>query len=131
MIKELNIVYLIDDDEIMTFLTNNLLLTEHFCKKVMMFTDAEMALSQLKEALQTKTDIPDIILLDLQMPVMTGWDFIEEFKKLDTKIPAFVFTSSINPADKNKAHGYPEIKDFILKPLTKMKLQKILRLANH
>lgn len=130
MTKEPDLVYIVDDDEIIIFLTNKLLMSQHFCKRVMMFDDAEAALDKLRSSLETGQDIPDAILFDLDMPVMDGWEFMDEVQKLNTDIPAFVFTSSINPSDKRRASQYPGIKDFITKPLDKMKLKKISSLLN-
>jgi CheY-like chemotaxis protein len=130
MTKELDLVYMIDDDEIIIFLTSKLLMSEHFCKRLMAFQDAESALAKLNSSLVTGQDIPDAILFDLHMPVNNGWDFIEEVQKLQVNIPAFVFTASINPADKKRSYQYKEIKDYISKPLSKIKLQSILKLVN-
>lgn len=126
----MDLVYIIDDDEIITYLTNKLLMTEDFCKRVEAFTDVPSALEKLKQSLVTNEEVPDAILFDIDMPIMDGWDFIEEFKKLNVDIPAFVFTFSVNPSDKLRSYQYHEIKDFIAKPITKVKLQKILRLVS-
>ncbi len=127
MTTELDLVYIVDDDEIIIFLTNKLLMSEQFCKRVMMFQDAEIALETLRASLHSGQDVPDAILFDLDMPVMDGWEFIDEVRKLPVHIPSFVFTSSINPSDKKRADMYHGIRDFITKPLNKIKLQKILR----
>src|SRR5688572_12573409 len=111
--EKLDLVYIIDDDEIITYLTDRLLKNSDFCERVLTFTDAEASLVKLKESIQTKTDLPEAILFDLNMPHMNGWEWIEEFRKLHSKIPTFVFTSSIDPRDKEKSHQYHEIKDFI------------------
>ena len=126
--RKIDLAYIIDDDEIIIYLTDKLLKKVEFSEKVEKFTDASSAIERLKFALKIGENIPEVILFDLNMPVMNGWDFIEEFSKLKTNIPAFVFTSSIDPADKQKSFQYPEIKDFITKPLTIQKLDKILRL---
>lgn len=128
--NKINLAYIIDDDEIIIYLTDKLLKKVEFSEKVEKFTDAESALKVLKFALERGENIPDVILFDLNMPVMSGWDFIEEFKKLKSNIPCFVFTSSIDPADKKRSYAYTEIKDFITKPLTVQKLDKILRLLD-
>lgn len=129
---KLNHVYLIDDDEIIIYLTEKLIKKNGFCEVLETFTDAKTALKKLKEALKTKEGIPEVVLFDLNMPMMNGWEFLEEFKKLkfEKEIPTFVFTSSIDPNDKQKSFQYPEIYDFITKPLTVNKLDKILRLID-
>lgn len=130
--KKVNLAYIIDDDEIIIYLTNKLIMNAEFCNQLETFTQAKSALERLKLALQTGENIPDVILFDLNMPEMSGWDFIDEFKKLDfgKEIPTFIFTSSIDPNDKQRSYQYEEIKDFITKPLTLQKLDKILRIID-
>lgn len=130
--KKLERVYIIDDDEVIIYLTNKLIASVDFCETVETFLEAEVALEKLKGCLETGNELPDAILFDLNMPVMNGWQFIEAFQKLPgaRNIPCFVFTTSIDAADKNKALKYKIIKDFITKPLTHQKLDKILRLVD-
>ena len=130
--KKLGRVYIIDDDDVIIYLTNKLIASVDFCENVETFLEADLALEQLKTCLETGDNIPDAILFDLNMPVMNGWQFIEAFQKLPgaKNIPCFVFTTSIDAADKNKALKYKIIKDFITKPLTHQKLDKILRMTN-
>lgn len=129
ILKKLERVYIIDDDEVIIYLTNKLIASVDFCETVETFLEAEVALEKLKTCLETGNELPDAILFDLNMPVMNGWQFIEAFQKLHgaKNIPCFVFTTSIDAADKNKALKYKIIKDFITKPLTHQKLDKILR----
>ena len=130
--KKVDLAYIIDDDEIIIYLTDKLIKKGDFCERVSTFTDAAKALETLKTAIKTGKDLPEVILFDLNMPNMNGWEFIEEFKKLKIpkEIPTFVFTSSIDPNDKQRSFQYPEIRDFITKPLTIQKLDKILRLID-
>lgn len=123
-----NLAYLIDDDEIIIYLTQRLLLSENYCKKVEYFLDASAAIYKLKESVSLNLQLPQFILLDLNMPGMDGWSFIEEFKTLNLDIPIFILTSSIDPNDKVRAYHTKEIKAFIIKPLTKIAATKILRL---
>ncbi len=130
--KKIDLAYIIDDDEIIIYLTDKILKKVEFCDRVAKFTDAQKAIDQLKEAISTGKDIPEVILFDLNMPNMDGWEFIEEFVRLplEKPIPTFIFTSSIDPADKKKSYNYEVIKDFITKPLTVQKLDKILRIID-
>lgn len=130
--QKIDLAYIIDDDEIIIYLTDKILKKVEFCERVEKFTDAQDALEKLRTALTSGKDIPDVILFDLNMPNMSGWEFIEEFVKLPMKkeIPAFVFTSSIDPADRERSYRYKAIKDFITKPLTVQKLDKILRIID-
>jgi len=130
--KKVDLVYIIDDDEIIIYLTNKLIMKADFCNRIENFSDAKSALERLQVASETGDNIPDLILIDLNMPEMNGWEFIEAFKKINFEkdIPTFIFTSSIDPNDKQRSFQYTEIKDFITKPLTLQKLDKILRLID-
>jgi len=130
--KKIDLAYIIDDDEIIIYLTGQLLKKEEFCKLTETFTDGLQAIQRLKKVLENEEQLPDVILFDLNMPVMDGWEFVDEYLKLmvNKEIPLFVFTSSINPADKDKSFSYSCIRGFIQKPLTKQKLDKILRIIS-
>lgn len=130
--KKIDLAYIIDDDEIIIYLTDKILKKVEFCDRVEKFTDAQKALDRLMFALKTGENIPEVILFDLNMPNMDGWAFMDEFIKIPfkKKIPAFIFTSSIDPADMQKSYTYKEIRGFITKPLTNNKLDKILRLID-
>ena len=125
-------VYIIDDDEIIIYLTDRLIAEEEFCEKNTTFENGLKALDKIKEALATNGELPDLMLVDLNMPVMDGWEFIDQFEKLELPkpIPIFIFTSSINPIDTEKANHHRAIKGYIQKPLTPIKLDKIKRLIS-
>jgi CheY-like chemotaxis protein len=129
----IELAYLIDDDNISNYLTGKILENVDFCERLEIFSDAQHALEALQAALEKGDQIPDTILFDLNMPEMDGWGFIENFTKLPIKkkIPTFVFTSSIDPADRERSENYEVILDFITKPLTSIKLDKILRLIDN
>lgn len=130
--KKLDLVYIIDDDEVIIYLTEKLINNSEFSEKVENFLHATDALEKLKGLIEANGQLPDAILFDINMPEMDGWQFIEAFQKLPgaKKIPCFVFTTSIDPADKNKSLKYKIIRDFITKPLTHQKLDKILRIVD-
>ncbi len=70
--------------------------------------------------------VPDVILLDLNMPVKTGWDFLKEYKNLSLKPSRiYILTSSINETEKNMADKEPLVTDFLTKPLRLETIQKI------
>ena len=109
-------VYFIDDDPLSNKFNTMLIRKIHPDVKIVTFVNAEEALMQLRDAAAPK---PEVIFLDLNMPVMNGWDFMDEFKKLDLKIEIVILTSSNDASDKKKAKEHKEVKDFVVKPLTK------------
>lgn len=76
-----------------------------------MYANGQKALGQLTVALQTGVDVPDLILLDLNMPLMDGWEFMDAFSHLPLahSVCVLVLTSSINPEDRAKAASYQNV----------------------
>lgn len=74
-------------------------------------------------------EIPELILLDLNMPIMDGWEFLQEFTKLRPKIARpielYVVSSSINPTDMERARAIQEVSDYIVKPIQLNDFDKI------
>ena len=94
-------VYIIDDDEIIIYLTDRLISEEEFCEKNTTFENGLKALDKIKEVLEKNEALPDLLLVDLNMPVMDGWEFIDQFEKLALPLMCapMSFASSTKPAD--------------------------------
>lgn len=75
-----------------------------------------------------------IIFLDLNMPEMNGWEWLEKFsnmpEKIKERITIYILSSSVNPTDIDQAHANTLVKDYIIKPLTKAKVQDLLHETN-
>ncbi len=109
------------------------MIMKRLCQRLNVFTgadylfDARAALDQLAQ--QPADSLPDIILLDLQMPEFDGWDFLEEFSRIYTSLPKdvkiYIFSSSINPVDITRSATYPFVCDFISKPMKQETLQQL------
>jgi len=80
--------------------------------------------------LSTTEIVPNIIFVDLHMPKMNGFQFIEKYEEhfapKFSRTALFVLSSSTRESDKNSALGYSSVKDFLIKPLTEAKLEGIL-----
>ncbi|MDP1844836.1 MAG: response regulator [Sediminibacterium sp.] len=130
--KEINLTYIIDDDPVVLQINNIILKNHPSFIKTALFDYADDALDEIKEAANKNTTIPDLILLDLNMPIMDGWRFLEglsEIKK-NNQIPVVILTSSIDPRDIISAKKFKNVLDYISKPLDLSKLDSILELMN-
>ncbi|HYF29604.1 MAG TPA: response regulator [Chitinophagaceae bacterium] len=136
MKKKLNCVLLVDDDEPTNFLSRMLLEEANCTEHIEVAHSGIEALDYLESSETTDEDHdiyvrPDLIFLDINMPAMNGWEFLEEYKNLEKdkkgKIVVVMLTTSLNPDDSARAKGIPDISDFESKPLTSEKLGKILR----
>jgi CheY-like chemotaxis protein len=130
--KKLDCIWLIDDDEIAIYLADKVIQKVEFSKDVEKFNSGLSALKHLEFCLNINDKLPDLILFDLNMPNMNGFEFIERFSKMEGSktIPTFIFTSAITQREVEKAKTYACIKGVILKPLCIQKLNKILRLID-
>lgn len=122
-------VLFIDDDEINNFILKEIFESQYNLK-VTFFTEAARALEYLEELVETKSEhLPDIIFLDIKMPEMDGFDFMDAFKEKgysqNFSVSIFMLTSSVNHRDISRAGTYKHIKELITKPLTFDKLEEL------
>lgn len=126
--KKIDIACIIDDDPIFVFGAKKIMQYADFCSAYMIFHNGEEALTNLKSIIKAGEKLPDIILLDLNMPIMDGWEFLDEFTKIKTtkKITIYIITSSVDPADVDKAKEYDNVNNYLVKPITLEALKQIL-----
>lgn len=117
-------IYLIDDQPIANFITKKLLELEGYKGCIKSFTDPVKAFEALKEVENS------LIFLDLNMPVMDGWQFLEKFSSEELKHKVIVLTSSTSKFDRDRAKEYEAVVRYMEKPLTKAKFAKIADLLN-
>ncbi|WP_272022270.1 response regulator [Olleya namhaensis] len=130
--KHIDTTCLIDDDRIFIFAAKRILKATEFCDNFTIYNNGAEALIGLRDIIKSGNNIPDLILLDLNMPIMDGWQFLDEFVKIENskKITLYIVSSSIDLADSEKAKQYEQITDFIVKPITKDALTKIVNTIN-
>lgn len=119
------LTYIIDDDKLSARLMTILLAKNNFSDQIESFSNAQNALENLRENVRNKAELPDIILLDLNMPIMDGWQFLDEFMLLPLfkEVHVFIMTSSIDPADIEKSKKYAVVRLYVDKPITVKKLE--------
>jgi CheY-like chemotaxis protein len=126
-------IALIDDDPI-SHLINSKIINLFSAFRIETFMDAEEALDTLAKNAFQKKKLPDYIFLDINMPGMDGWEFMEQFEKLPKPVQestcVIILSSSPSQLDMDKSKTYKSVKYFISKPLTQDKFQFITERCN-
>ncbi len=126
-------ILLVDDDEVTNFLSREMLrifLHDPIIDEVL---NGQDALSYLKDKVAHQESLPHLILLDINMPIMDGWEFLKEFGQLTwpglEAISVVMFTSSVYHEDIDKARSFTIVRDIFSKPLDEEKIRSIAALC--
>jgi len=126
------IVMLIDDNEIDNMINQKMLESANFSEQYYVYTSGQSALDFLGNLVKQESAgelLPDMILLDINMPLIDGFQFLDRFSELNTSakpnIDVFMLTTSINPSDKERANENELINKFLIKPLTLDQLEDL------
>jgi len=120
---------LIGDDPVHIFLSTKYLKLSGMVENITVFNNGKEAFDKLKILLDSGESMPEVILLDLNMPVWDGWKFLENFStlQLKKKVTIFILTSSINAADRKRAETYEKVQNFIVKPISLDDFKELLK----
>lgn len=121
-------ICIIDDDPIYLMLAKRLISLNQFSNLIFEYRDGNEAYLALKQMHDQGEQMPDMIFLDINMPIWDGWDFLDEIVKLELQdtFDVYMVSSSTSLCDKEKAESYPLIKGFLTKPLEIEALKLIL-----
>lgn len=124
-------VAVIDDDDIYQYLLKKELKSTNIVDKTVVFSDGAKAMEFMRNAKDSPEKLPDVIFLDVNMPIMNGWEFLDEFIKLQPnlskEIIILIVSSSFDQRDIERANKYSEISDYIVKPVTRNRLVSVLK----
>ena len=125
----LKMIFIVDDDPIHQQIANIMIRRQGIGENVRAFSDAQDVLDYLRQYHYEPDLLPDLILLDLNMPVMDGWEFLNDYagfyKNLSKQIGIFVLTSSIDDKDRKKVDNYSFVKGYLTKPLSNEIITKL------
>lgn len=123
-------ILLIDDNDIDNYINKKVIAKEYVATEIIVKNSPIDALHYLSTK---EGDFPELILLDIKMPEMDGFEFLEEFSKFHTdkkeKCSIIMLTSSHNGGDIEAAKNNPYVIEFLTKPLNNTKLSKVLKLV--
>jgi CheY-like chemotaxis protein len=115
---------LIDDNYIDNFVTRKILEVSKFAEEIIVVRSADEAINSLRDG----TVIPDVIFLDIRMPFMSGFEFLEAYDKINIdkkNVKIFMLSSSLDPVDIRKSLDNKYITQFIHKPLTQKAIEEL------
>ncbi len=122
-------VLLIDDNNVDSFINKHIVTKSQISEKITVKNSAIKALEFLEDMVNKTDDFPDLIFLDIGMPIMNGFDFLEEFIKfpsvIDNKCSVVMLTSSNDQNDIDLAKSYPVVKEYFVKPLKLEMVEKL------
>lgn len=126
--RPIKCLWLIDDDPIFVYLNRKMMVELYLAEQIEVFENGQLAIDHLHQA--NSQDLPEIIFLDLMMPVLDGWGFLDEYMEMaesvKTKIKLYVLSSSGSPQDIKRAKKIKEISEYIKKPISKAKFAQIV-----
>ena len=125
--KKIEHAYLIDDNEFVLMISEKIILNHTAFEKITSFTNGLLALNTIIETLKNKGQLPTVIFLDLNMPAMSGWAFLDAISVITEAqdIAVYLFTASKDIEDIKKATTYFQVKGFISKSLATDELDAI------
>lgn len=128
--KKIDTFCIIDDDDIYQFTTSLLLKKSDLVNKIIVFSNGLKAINFLKEEIGNKENIPDILFLDVNMPVMDGWEFLEEYLLIRHMLPKtvviYMVSSSVDEKDVLKAKSISALSGYLVKPISSENIMDVI-----
>ncbi|MFS4457259.1 response regulator [Maribacter sp. 2304DJ31-5] len=133
--KKINLIGIVDDDPITVFGIRKMLSLSINCKTIESYANGKLAFDSIVQKIKDSKPIPEIIFLDINMPIMDGWQFLDEFIALpiEQKVRINIVTSSIDPRDKQNWESYRDRTHHTItfnhKPIKKTDIEQITKVA--
>ena len=127
MDKKLNLILLLDDNPATNFIHKKFIVRANCTKEIL---DFQNGIKTLEYLTSEENALPELLFVDINMPIMDAWEFLEEFKKIDRKgirdIIVILLSTSLSPSDQEKAKIIEAIHEIRIKPLTEPAIQEVL-----
>jgi len=122
-------VAVIDDDQVFQLIIKKQIEMKQIQCEIMSFYNGQEAIDFFEANVDAEEKWPDLVMLDVNMPVKNGWDFLEDYKflpeRLREKVKLYMVTSSVIQSDIDRANGNKNITSFVSKPITNEKLEEV------
>lgn len=127
-------ICLIDDDSVYQFVTTNNIRKVNDAINILGFRNGEEAMVYFKEAIVKNECLPEIVLLDINMPMLDGWQFLDEYITIKSQIKSpihiYMTSSSLDSRDIDRAKGYEDVRRFLHKPIDTKTIQSVIKEFN-
>lgn len=127
------VIALVDDDKIFQLTASKTIKATSISDNVLQFGNGEEALAYIRSHANDTDALPDFIFLDINMPFIDGWMFLDDFAvikpSLKKEIAIYMVSSSIDPRDIARAKQHSDVKDYVIKPVTREKFIELLQTA--
>jgi two-component system chemotaxis response regulator CheY len=127
------IIALVDDDKVFQLTASRTIKAANLTDRILQFENGEEALSFLKENAANIETLPDYIFLDINMPFVDGWMFLDDYAELKhnlrKEIRIYMVSSSIDPRDIDRAKRNENVREYVIKPVTREKFAELLTRA--
>lgn len=119
----------IDDDDINIFIIKKIVEKTGFDINMVAKSNGQQAIDYLTETITTNQTLPNLVLIDINMPVMNGWEFVEAYQTLgiEQNVDLYILSSSVYENDIEKTKSYSTVKGFISKPLSIERLSELIK----
>lgn len=127
--KTIALVSVIDDDKIFQYVMKKVIEASNRVDKIIQFEDGDQAIKYFLANKDNEESIPDLVFLDINMPFVDGWEFLDQFTQTTFKkelITIYISSSSQSSYDMDKYLTYPKLKGYLIKPVSKLEFERVL-----
>lgn len=123
----------IDDDDINIFIIKKIVEKADLNINMVSKGNGQQAIEYIKESIANPEQFPNLMLIDINMPIMNGWEFIEAYQMLNVEqsVDMYILSSSVYENDIEKTKSYNLVKGFISKPLSIDRLKELVNAIGH
>jgi two-component system, chemotaxis family, chemotaxis protein CheY len=127
--NRVSIVSVIDDDDLFQFIMKKLLIASRVVDLILPFPNGKDAFDYFQENKHFEDSLPDIVFLDIKMPIMNGWQFLEKFSKVSyakKHIRIYICTTSVNSKDEEISRQFSLLSGYFIKPISRDQIEEVL-----